>query len=1300
MVSSMTNVSSSDSSTSLVKPLRLDSVTRHSSHLISTSLSLKPDDIPQYKHLKLIKRGHYGHAESSKICGASFESVPAWIWSLRLSDWEAIVIPAADEVRLRQFYHPTWLLLRDKLKIVASVRDPGLDDSVNVWFVSGSKGFLEAFDGFPETPTILWAERCGRRRPADINDWTWFTVSHESVGGSTTARGVFGKRHVDNLNVEVDPLKRTINHIMKFSIRPTPCVFPCPNPHYLLIHRLSLTKLKQPVVYESCFSRTGWGKRELTEAELSQAFDLPPYLPWDPGFAISLIPIQLFRAVIEAFLVTLESPEQRRSKPRARLDVTPISPLTVDATWLEGIGVWLPGTWSHSAISGKAVKSDDAEIEQYPWNQRILLVLPAGSLTAIRSFEAFSLKVWFRRLVCSFVEYLSTEYGPRWRYDVARYDRVRRSEGGSSGASLRGKKRKRLGEVPEPHKVGGTRSSLALLSLSQDVKCGFRIIRQVSASSWWEWTGGSSLFFWRWNGRDQIRMARDGIPISVSAPLPKQRRQKASRFDPVQKAMVAGKIAAMMKRDYLETGHVSNTVHFFAVPKGDSDIRVVFDGTSSGLNETLWAPNFFLPSAKSASMCLSFDTWMADMDFGDFFHNFFMDSRIRPFSGVNLGSIGPLVPGLDQADKVGVSSRPTVLRWTRLFMGMRPSPYLAIRQYYWGEEFARGNPVRVGNPMGYDRVRLNLPGMESYNPVLPKVMKWREDRKHVGGGHVAGDVVTFVDDVRVTGYSKSNCWDVYHQFASRVQYLGMQNAPRKFRPPSQADAGAWTGTIFKIGSDHITKSVSQEKWEKGREMIERHHLEIGRSSDSRPFLDRRRLEKETGFLNHLSMTYETMIPFLKGFYLTLNSWREGRDENDWKLSAKRWKVILFAKAANGSVTDKEVDVELDRDDAAVGAPKLVRASPSLKRDVEALWFMMSNTCTPKVSIRSKSVLTIVYGFGDASGSGLGATFTCGGGFNFRIGVWGSDEGPESSNWKEFSNIVESLEDEAESGNLSSSEVYMFTDNSTVESCAAKGSSSSPKLLELVIRLQGLMTRSGVKIHISHVAGTRMIAQGTDGVSRGYLGQGVMAGDAMVAHIPVHLDASKRSPNLVPWIRSWSDEEATHLEPEGWFESGHDIEGWQMGSDGFERPKLSEVRRTYIWTPAPMAAEVAVAEMRKARIKRQRACHIFVCPRLCTTQWVKQLFRSSDFVFELPVGFLCWPADMHEPLLIGVLFPFLSVIPWQIKGSPKMYAVGRELRKMFEESEVGTRSVLRKLWTLGCDLSSMPEHMVRQLLFLR
>ncbi len=65
---------------------------------------------------------------------------------------------------------------------------------------------------------------------------------------------------------------------------------------------------------------------------------------------------------------------------------------------------------------------------------------------------------------------------------------------------------------------------------------------------------------------------------------------------------------------------------------------------------------------------------------------------------------------------------------------------------------------------------------------------------------------------------------------------------------------------------------------------------------------------------------------------------------------------------------------------------------------------------------------------------------------------------EFFNWREFKNVVESLEEEAESGRLENSSVYFFTDNTTVESALYKGTSKSRKLLALVIRVKLLETR--------------------------------------------------------------------------------------------------------------------------------------------------------------------------------------------------------------------------------------------------
>jgi hypothetical protein len=93
-------------------------------------------------------------------------------------------------------------------------------------------------------------------------------------------------------------------------------------------------------------------------------------------------------------------------------------------------------------------------------------------------------------------------------------------------------------------------------------------------------------------------------------------------------------------------------------------------------------------------------------------------------------------------------------------------------------------------------------------------------------------------------------------------------------------------------------------------MIEQLLRLIDIASDGRPLLERKKLEKETGFLNHLSMTFEVVTPFLKGLYLTLKSWRSQRDEEDQKLSDKRWKHLFVFQFERGEISETELDSEL------------------------------------------------------------------------------------------------------------------------------------------------------------------------------------------------------------------------------------------------------------------------------------------------------------------------------------------------------------------------------------------------------
>ena len=1235
-----------------------------------------------------------------------FESDPVWLWAIRPNSWASVYLSCHDRTVITTHHPDLADILNSKMVSIPSTFHGDYPDiSPDVLFISGSLQFISNISLPPCGTHLFWLSHASRRFPTALSQISWSRICHNKVGGVTEARASFGiNANLPAISLLPD-LSRTLGHIVKHSVRPQACDINPIFDHYATSDLLSLSFPRKPILYPTHMSRSGWGMRELTTLELGSCFELPEYVIWEERFLRDIVPIQMFRSVIDAIVArfAVESPNVT---PAVEVPATAFKrSKQCDSTWLPLINKWLPGSWSDSYIADKAVKSDDAPVDFKPWNRRIQLVLPCP-VSVIHSLERFSARLWRANVCRSLCRYIRATYGEQWHLLSPSKRRIHSAESLSSSKRSRRSLsdstvmlhqggmcdgRSDLGDLGQDHVsfLNPNRASLLV-----DLSKGLRIVGQSMLSTWWEWSFGSSPFFWRWNGDEQISAARDGMQIFSLSPMPRSRRDfKPPRFDSDTRKVVASKIQSMIQKSYLEVGFVRSQLHYFAVPKGDSDVRVVFDGTSCGLNETLWSPNFFLPSSRNAADLLSFDSWMADADFAEFFHNFFADERIRKYAGVNTAALALFLPAPNSGDALTPQDllKFSGLRWNRLFMGMKPSPYNAVRFYYWAEEFAKGNLRDTSNPFGFDNVILNLPGRDGYDTLKPKCVRWNSVTSFN-----AGDVITFVDDVRIVGSSKEHCHLVHRQFTSRMQYLGIQDAPRKFRPPSQDLAGAWTGTIFRVLKNEITKSVSQEKWDKGKVIVSDLSNLISIHPHDRPTLNRKLLERHTGFLNHLTMTFEDMTPFLKGFYLTLNSWRSKRDDHGWRMSDKSWINCLVAKFENGSLSEEEFEKAVNGQNDP-GCPPTVIASTRLSDDVRALSSMFSSPSPPQVNLRSKKIINVIYGFGDASGTGLGATFTCGSGFTYRIGVWGPDESDQSSNWREFTNIVESLEEEAQIGNMENSEVFMFTDNSTVESCSVKGSSSSPKLLDLIIRLRSLTSSFGIKIHVFHVAGTRMIAQGTDGVSRGYLGEGIMAGQPMESFIPIHLSAIDRSPEVKDWIESWIPSKVISLSPQDWFDVGHDIDGWDMSWDGFMRPRLRE-GRVYLWTPPPFVADVAIAELRKARIKRQKSSHLFVVPKLCAPLWMKQVFKAADFVFEVPAGRGFWKNGMHEPLLIAIIFPFLRHKPWQLRSVPKMFQVGSQLRKLLQDEDVDPRDFLREFWDKCHRIRNMPENVVRKLLY--
>ena len=78
----------------------------------------------------------------------------------------------------------------------------------------------------------------------------------------------------------------------------------------------------------------------------------------------------------------------------------------------------------------------------------------------------------------------------------------------------------------------------------------------------------------------------------------------------------------------------------FDVVKKD-DIRMVYDGSKSGLNDALWAPWFALPTINTMTRWTVAGTWLADNDYGEMFLNFPMHPDLQPYCGIDVTQFFP-----------------------------------------------------------------------------------------------------------------------------------------------------------------------------------------------------------------------------------------------------------------------------------------------------------------------------------------------------------------------------------------------------------------------------------------------------------------------------------------------------------------------------------------------------------------------------------------------------------------------------------------------------------------------------------
>jgi hypothetical protein len=491
-------------------------------------------------------------------------------------------------------------------------------------------------------------------------------------------------------------------------------------------------------------------------------------------------------------------------------------------------------------------------------------------------------------------------------------------------------------------------------------------------------------------------------------------------------------------------------------------------------------------------------------------------------------------------------------------------------------------------------------------------------------------------------------------------------------------AGDWAGTVIHTRMGQVCVKVTQERWDKTRKMVRDIWQEYSDrqtelpvevlGEDSAGDLNHKQLERRQGFLVYVDQAYPSLVPYLKGIYITLDSWRSDRNEDGWKQT----RVDMEHLRRNGY---PEETMKAFSDEA----PRLVMHVPRLEQDWNAL-LALTDPLFPPEPVRSKHLLQVCYGFGDASGEVFGSIILLDGTIEWESGSWKEFYKTESSNRREFENLVQRLESFAKSHRGVAIEVFMFTDNYVAECVYFRGTSSSPILFGLVLRLRKLELHAGWKIHVIHIAGTRMISQGRDGLSQGDMLTGVMGGADILTFIPLALTAVERQPDMMEWVDSWwGTVNNSRLTPEGWYAGSGRI-------------------GTYVWCPPPAASDAALEQLCKCHLKRPGGvASLFIVPRMLTSRWRKRGFRVGTFSFTIPSATAMWKKGQHEPLICIACLPLSCHRPWSLWCTKLVGEMERSLRGMQSFNTSRTASPLRKFLEQARALESMRIGMVRHLL---
>ncbi len=172
--------------------------------------------------------------------------------------------------------------------------------------------------------------------------------------------------------------------------------------------------------------------------------------------------------------------------------------------------------------------------------------------------------------------------------------------------------------------------------------------------------------------------------------------------------------------------------------------------------------------------------------------------------------------------------------------------------------------------------------------------------------------------------------------------------------------------------------TSQEKWD-GMKNICRFWLDLLNQGVSK--LDHKLLRSDHGFMVYAAQAYPWMKPYLKGFHLSLESWRDDRISEGWKIHAR---PALEEDVTGEDTSDEgnfiEIKIQLltnslEEEESRQDSPRsgLTPAVPCFKEDHKATLQLAEGEQPALCCVRSMLTMTAYYVFGDAFSGGFGAT---------------------------------------------------------------------------------------------------------------------------------------------------------------------------------------------------------------------------------------------------------------------------------------------------------------------------------------